>query len=303
MSPDQGQETTTETTSQTSGTDEAAAAAAAAAAAGGAGKAGKAPAADKPFYADWAEDLRASQSVVNAKSPEEIARQLVLAEKRLGAPADQLLRVPQKPEDWKEFWGKLGAPEKADGYKIDLGDKASDADKAAAADFSKVMHEKGPFPAQFVTEAMAWWKDFTGRQDAALVEADTQAREAAEGALKQEFGAAWEQTQKEVGRLLNEHGDKGLYEELFVTGAADSPKLFKALAKVVARMAEGTGPGAGNASVPVAMTPDQAKAARLALEADEVKGQALQDKGHAMHKTVLQERERYLAYEAGRSPS
>lgn len=43
------------------------------------------------------------------------------AEQRLGVPADQLLRLPgkdAKPEDWKQVWTKLGAPENPEGYEI-----------------------------------------------------------------------------------------------------------------------------------------------------------------------------------------
>src|SRR5688572_23977637 len=43
------------------------------------------------------------------------------AEKTLGVPADQILRLPgkdAKPEDWRGVYTKLGLPEKPEGYEI-----------------------------------------------------------------------------------------------------------------------------------------------------------------------------------------
>lgn len=257
---------------------------------------------DKPFYEGWSDDLKTNQSIVNAKSPEDIARMYLNAEKRLGAPADQLIRLPTKPEEFKDVFLKLGAPEKPDGYKIDLGDKATDADKAIAGKFAEAMHAAGPFPQSAVEASIKFWRDAVAADDEATNQAMVQAREAGEAALKKEWGAAYDQTARAVGDLVNKYGGKELHDELWASGLGDNPRLASALAKMAARMSEGTGSGPGEPRIDGVMTPDQARAARIAMENDREKARALNEQSHPMHKVVVDERRRLLRFEAGQKP-
>ncbi len=277
--------------------DTAAAAAAAAAAAGAGGAA-------KPFYEGWDEDLRANQRIVNAKDPQEIARAYVNAEKKLGVPADQLVRLPTKPDDkaaYAEIYSKLGAPAKAEDYKIELGDQASEADKARGGRFAKAMFEAGPFPQAVVESALTFWKGELAAEDASLLEASKTAVTDAETSLKKEWGAAYAENAKAVGEAITKYGGPELEKELFAGQMGNSPALARMLAKMVSAMGEGTGSGSGNPDTGAkAMTPDQAKAARITLEGDPVEGKALTDGSHPMHKAIVEKRNRLLAYESGR---
>lgn len=248
--------------------------------------------------------LKESPVVLRHKSVEDLARSLVAAESRLGVPADQLIRMPTKDEDYAEVWKRLGGPETPEGYKITLPEGATDADKKFAADFAKHMHEKGPFPPQMVAAVVDFVNADAEATTKALAEADETRKAEGEALLKKELGAAYDPDMKAVGRMLQDLGGKELADELTANGWGDKPQLMLALHKLMEGRSEpqsldGAGSGTGGG---VPMTPGQAKAARIVLENDPIKGVALRDSGHPMNKAVNEERRRLFALEAGRNP-
>lgn len=262
---------------------------------------------EKPFYEAWAPELKESQVVLRHKTPEDVARSLVAAEKRLGVPADQLVRLPKGADDAEGYAAvmkALGAPDAPEGYKIELADGATDADKAMGSEFAKVMHAAHA-PPQVVKAALDFWNAQTmAAAEAATTERDN-ANAAAETALKEAWGAAYDHRSKEIGRLLNELGGKELSAELDRSGLGSNVQLMTAFGKLLDRMAEpgrleGGDRGKDTTSV---LTPGQAKAKRLELESDSVKGQALTKADHPMHASVVAERNRYLALETAQATS
>lgn len=257
------------------------------------------PAAD--WFADLPDDLKSQTIVTKHKSMTDAVQALVAAERRLGVPADQLLRVPTKPDD-KEAYGAiykaLGAPETPDGYRLDL-TGASDDDKETVGEFTKAMHEAGPFPPAFLQAATSWFVAETAKAAEAQAAEDTAAATAAETALKGEWGAAYDTTVKEIGKLVTDLGGQALADELDLNNKiGNSPELAKFLKKIIDSRAESGplnpgNPDTGNRP----MTPGEAKFARTALEGDPVKGRALRDGTHPQHAAVVAERNKYLAFE------
>lgn len=283
------------------------------------GKSGKAPAKaapapgggegqqteDKPWHAGLPADLVAEKSVLRHATLEDAIRAGLGAEKRLGVPHDQLVRLPTNDDETKALYLKLGAPEKPEGYNIGLPDGATDDDKAAAASFAKHMHEQGPFPPAFVKAAVDWNNQQAAAAAEAQKAADDELNAAGTALLKQELGAAYDPDMRAVGHLLNELGGKELAAEFDATRAGSNPRLMLALNKLaLERQEPGTleGGNGGTGHQKGAMTPGQAKAAVQALEADPVKGKALFDNSHSMHKSVVAERSRLLQIAEGLNP-
>lgn len=264
---------------------------------GGGGEGGAAA----PWYDGLPDDLKGQGHVTRHASIEDAVRALIGAEKRLGVPADQLIRKPTKDEEFADVYRALGAPEKPEDYGLGLPDNATDEDKALAQRFAQTMFDKGPFPPQMVKAAVEFINGETLSGDEAL-KAATEARQA-EGValLKAELGQAYDPDMKAVGKLLNDLGGEELAAELNASGHGDNPRLMLALHKIVLSRAESEGvlgqtTGSG---VQGGVTPGQAKAARLNLENDPVKGAALRDNSHPMHKSVLDERRKLLEAEQG----
>jgi hypothetical protein len=259
---------------------------------------------------DWLtslpDDLKGEASVARHKTLEDFARAALAAERRLGVPADQLLRFPTKPEDLPAFqadvFKRLGAPEDPSGYKIEW-DGMDDADKAMAGDFAKFMFEKGgaPPPA-IVSAAVEFWRGKVAELDAAETQAAKEASDKALVELKGEYGAKFDQYSKDIGLMLANKdlgGGEALVQELDLNNAIGSnPNLFRFLAKLSDKLVEsGAGPTGQARTGEQAMTPAEARAARAALESDPVKSKALRDGAHPMHQAVLEERNKYFRFE------
>lgn len=303
-----GEQTTTQANSGTEG----------AAGGAGAGKAGKGGSQQQqqqdqtggsqsePLFWEGFKDegLKKSPVILRHKTVEDLARSLDHAEKRLGVPADQLIRKPSKPEEMPDVYRALGAPETPEGYKIDLPENASDEDKEAVASFAKHMHEKGPFPPDFVAAAVEWNNQQAEAATAALQQAQDAARTEGEAYLKKHLGASYDPDLTAVGKLLVDSKIEGLKEELDASGLGNSPRLIRFLhEQLVARAEpgelEGRNSGTGSGRE---FTPGEAKAQLAALNADPVKGIALRDRNHAMHRSVVKERDRLAALAEGRRP-
>lgn len=259
---------------------------------------------EKPWFESLPDDLKGEKSVMRHASLEDAIRAAVGAEKRLGVPAHQLVRLPTKDEEFADLYRKLGAPETADGYEIGLPDDASDEDKAAVKSFAEHMHKAGPFPPAFLKAAVEWNNAQAEAAAEALTAANAEAKAAGEAFLKKELGADYDPEMKAVGKLLNDLGGKELRDELNLSDPGKNPRLMLALQKVVERLGESGGlDGQGRSSGgEVQLSRSQAKAAALNIENDPVKGQALRDSSHSMHKSVVAERNRLLKIAEGIDP-
>lgn len=263
---------------------------------------------DAPFYATWPDDLRGYQSIVNAKSPEDVGRMLVAAEKRLGVPADRLLTLPDKPEDaeaWSKVWNALGRPESPDGYGVQLGEGATDADKAFMDKFVQKAHAAGANKA-VIAASVEVFNEMVQQAHEQQAEADKQAAQHALDVTAKAWGAKAEVYKAEIPKLLETIGAElkieGLVDKLNAAGLGNSPELLQVFAAITDKFAEQESlPGGGRDGGDTKLTPDQAKAARRALENDPEKSVALRDRNHKDHAAVMQERNRLLSLESGKA--
>jgi len=229
---------------------------------------------------------------------------LVAAEKRLGVPANRLLTIPDKPEDaegWGKIYAAIGRPETIEGYGVELAEGATDADKAFIDKFVEKAHAAGASKA--VVESAIEVLNEAVAQALKDEEEATKARaEACRAEVKKVWGAKTEIYDQEITKLIEDLGGKDAIEALNNEGLGSSPTLLKLLAKVCdLRSEQGDLPGAGNNRQDRGMTPDQARAARMALEADSVKGVALRDRNHPQHDAVMAERKKLLDAESGKA--
>lgn len=257
-----------------------------------------------PWYSGLPDDLKGQPGVTRHASLTDAIQAGIAAEKRLGVPADQLVRLPTKPEDKEAIatiMKALGAPEAVDGYQINLRDGAGDDEKATLAGFVKHMHETvGPVPPQILQAATTWWEGQVAAAEEAENAAIAKFAGEAEATLKTEWGAAYDTTKLEIGKLISELGGQALVDELNLDAKLGShPDLARFLKKVVDLRVEGVDKGDGQrGDVGTGkMTPSEAYAARAALEGDDAKRKALFDKSHPQHAAVVAERQRYLQAE------
>lgn len=274
---------------------------------------GTEPAAGGGAAAKWYEtltdkELAADTGLQRYENVEALAKGYKNLEKRFGIPENRRIDLPEdltKAEDMRPVWTRLGAPEKVEGYieaGLKMPDGATDGDKGLLKDFIENVAHKNGMPANFAKAAFDWWAQRGADAVKAGETAATERRTAGEAELKTAFGQAYDTRHAEIVQLLGEidpKGEVGLTKENLVS----FPKLAVALSKIVDMRREPGGEArTGDAGRGDTMTPAQAKAAVKTLEGDPIKGKALNDRDHAMHKDVVKERSRLLAIADGRAP-
>lgn len=131
------------------------------------------------------------------------------AEKHLGAPADQILRMPKEgdTEASNAFWQKLGRPEKADGYKAHADAKTVEAIKAdpTMAGFDAIAHAANLTQAQ--RDAMlSAYVTLSGQANTTAEEAFKANGIKAGNELRGEWGAGYEQKMRAVNAAIDKLG-------------------------------------------------------------------------------------------------
>lgn len=264
---------------------------------GAAGAPGAGAGAPEAWYAKFTDEgVRTSPAIQKFESPETLAKSYLALEKRFGVDPGQRLDLPKDMNDaeaMKAVYQRLGAPETADGYKIDFDPKSNpnDADKAMLSSFKEAAHKVGMSEGQ-ARGAMEFWMAKQAEANAAYEAQAAQQAEAGVAALKQAWGGAYDAKLAEVGRFLDKYGTPGLKETLKAGELGRNPDVALTLAKVLDGIAEsgagadGLAQGAGGERP---MSPDQAKAAVRSFQADDRKMKALTSKTNPGHAAALEE--------------
>lgn len=219
------------------------------------------------------EDLRNDTALGKVADLEGLARGYVSAQKFVGVPHDEIVRLP-RADDHEARRGvlqRLGLPEKVDDYKIEQPKDVPEhlgLDKPLGKWFVAKAHELGVLPEQaqgiyhgLVGELTTAFKDEEARLDA---EAEENVR-----AIRAEFGPAFDQRLAAANFAADKFGVKQVLND---AGLGAHPAVVKMLSEVGRLVSEdGSGDGSGGGgdfgSTP---TPGESKA-----RADELTSKAL----------------------------
>ena len=227
-----------------------------------------------------------------------MARSYVNLEGRFGVPAERRIDLPEdmsNEEAMRPVWGKLGLPEKPDGYGFKLAEGATETDNAMLGKYVEAAHKVG-LPIAQARQMLDWWVNENAAAQQAAADALTQRKSEGEASLKSAFGNAYDDRMREAQNLLKRYdpeGKTGLTAENLTT----FPAWTQMLIRLSDRMAE-----PGDVSLPLGqteqadrpLTPAQANARLSAFNLDQGKQTALFDPSHPSHKVVLEERRKLL---------
>lgn len=249
------------------------------AATGGAAGSGGTPS----WYSTFAEENRGYAEVKGWKSPEDVVTSYRNAEKMLGAPKEKLIRLPDKEDapEWNDIFNRLGRPEKADGYKVEIPEKVGDAQFAEWA--QKLFHEAGLSRKQGERIASEWNKkalEAVQAQEQAEIDESNQQLEK----LKQEWGQAFEPKVRAKNELLKLAGVTDeqhleLEKALGVDGLAKF--VDTVISKFGIKLGEHQFHGGGGGNNFDVLTPAGAQAKKDALLGDKDYRQRYLNGGHA----------------------
>ena len=189
------------------------------------------------------------------------------AEKYLGVPKDQLLRIPnfEKAEqsELNSFYDRLGRPNDPKGYNIELPEGAS----PEFADWAKGMFHEAGVPARQAEKIAAKWNERMGGQMEQSKQEQVQRSQEQQQNLAKEWGDAFEQ---QTGFAKQAAGSLGISPEqidaLQQTMGYDG--VMKFFANIGEKMGEPAyvGGSGGNDNAP--MTPQRAQAQIKELQSD-----------------------------------
>lgn len=221
-----------------------------------------------------------------------LAKNYVHAQKLVGA---EKLVVPgptATPEELSAFYTKLGRPAKPEEYvpKLPEGLTEDKLDKARLDTWRKEMHDAGIPKAAAERLLSKYLADEHGAYTAAQA-AQTKALEQNELAIKQEFGAKFDEKVNHARWAVKEFGSDALLQMLDQTGLGSHPEVVKLFAKIGESVADDRARGTGSRQMAGAtLAPEAAQHELTIFNKNPENTKALFDANHPRHDAVVAER-------------
>jgi len=221
--------------------------------------------------AEWTaglpEDHRGFVQNKGWKAPQEVVESYRNLEKLVGAPQDQIIKLPKFDDvaGWDSVHTRLGKPANPDGYGLKPVENGMDeeATKWAASEF----HKAGLSDKQGKALAEAFNAQTKAAMDSAKAQNDAKTKEET-AALKKEWGAAYDKNMSEVKRAVREFGlkDEVIDKISAASGNIETVKFLQAVGSKLLDAGFHTGNPGSNPNGP--FTPEQAKSKIKEFSAD-----------------------------------
>ena len=260
---------------------------------------GQAPSED--WKASLPEDIRDNQLIHNANSIESLAKTAIHAQSMIGA---DKLAIPGKwanDDDWNNVYTKLGKPEDAQGYKLEV-KEGTQVDKDMENWYRGLAHKAGLNDRQANTifqEYMAKEAELKAANAPPSPEDVEIIKGEAEIALKKEWGKAFDTKMNEAKGVLSEFAPKDFDQLLTKDGVplGNDPVFIKTLANIGNYINSKLGEDKmiGNKQQPQ-YTPADAEKEIAALRGDPRDGGPYWDKKHPDHIRTVQQVTELMEY-------
>lgn len=188
------------------------------------------------------EDLRLEPSLQSFDSVDKLAKSYVHAVRKLGVPADELVRMPKEmsAEQQAEIYERLGRPNSADEYVLDSQTELTPA-------YKQLAHEIG-LNQQQAAKLHDWYNENIGSQQ----ELQTQAREQQSvewlRALQQEWKGDFQHNADMAQRAFKQFADSDAVEAINESGLGNHPAILKMFHQIGRLLAEDGSLRSGEAS-------------------------------------------------------
>ena len=260
---------------------------------------GQAPSED--WKASLPEDIRDNQLIHNANSIESLAKTAIHAQSMIGA---DKIAVPGRwanDDDWNNVYTKLGKPEDAQGYKLEL-QEGTQVDKDMESWYRGLAHKAGLNDRQANTifqEYMAKEAELKAANAPPSPEDVEIIKGEAEIALKKEWGKAFDTRMNEAKGVLTEFAPKDFDQLLTKDGVplGNDPVFIKTLANIGNYINSKLGEDkmVGSKQQPQ-YTPADAEKEIAALRGDPRDGGPYWDKKHPDHMRTVQQVQELMEY-------
>lgn len=235
------------------------------------------------------DDIKGAPSLQSFKTVDDLAKsyissQHLIGQNRLPAPADNWT-----DQQWGELYGKLGRPEKPDGYAMPTdvtlheGFKIDDAKRVAAfTEFHKLGLTK--------KQAEGVMRYYIGAMNSVAGEEDARRQTSfanGQAALKTAYGDKYDAVVQSAKNVLAKIGSPDFIKYLDETGLANDPEMVGFLFKVSQGISEDR-LRSGGQNINPSLDAGQALAEITRLETDEGFQKAYHDRTHPDHESAVQ---------------
>jgi hypothetical protein len=234
------------------------------------------------------QDIRGEKSFEHIKTFEDMAKSYLNAQKMMGADKVVIPHKNAEKSEWEKVFQKLGRPESADKYEINLGEKGK-LPAETIANLKKTAFELGLLPSQAVEFVNKMNESFIQAEDGLKNKVNTQMQDAVTS-LKKEWGTEFDKRLNTAKAMVAEFGGEELQQYLTSTGYGNDPMLVKAFYNIASQFGEDKFKGIDSSIG--GMTPDAAMRRINELNADP----AFMDASHPKHKDVIAERSKMFRY-------
>jgi len=185
------------------------------------------------------EEYRADPSIEKFTEIDALAKCYINATKMIGQ--DKIV-IPTKnsgQEAWDEAYAKLGRPESADKYALDVKSDVVPFDETAIKSFAEQSHKLGLNNKQAQGILEFYKNNMEGSAQQAKIDTET-AQSQSEQELRQEWGRDFEGKVKQAGALAKANINPEVLDMTLSNGTrlGDHPEIIKGFAKIAGMMSE-----------------------------------------------------------------
>ena len=185
------------------------------------------------------EEFRQDPNIEKFTEIDALAKSYINATKMIG---QDKVAVPNKnstEDQWNEVYDKLGRPESADKYQLDVKSDVAPIDDGAVKQFAENAHKLGLSNKQAQGVLEFYKTSMEGTAQQSKVDTET-AQVQAEQELRQEWGREFESNVQRAGALAKANMNPDILDLELKSGirVGDHPELIKGFAKIASMMSE-----------------------------------------------------------------
>ena len=185
------------------------------------------------------EEYRNDPNIEKFTEADSLAKSYINAVKMIG---QDKIAIPTKnstQETWDEAYAKLGRPESADKYSLDVKSDVVPFDETAIKSFAEQSHKLGLNNKQAQGILEFYKNNMEGSAQQAKIDTET-AQSQAEQQLRQEWGRDFEGKVKQAGALAKANINPEILDMTLSNGIrlGDHPEIIKGFAKIAGMMSE-----------------------------------------------------------------
>ena len=197
------------------------------------------PTVNKTWKEAISEEFRSDPNIEKFTEIDALAKSYINATKMIG---QDKVAVPNKnstEDQWNEVYDKLGRPESADKYALDVKSDVVPLDDGAVKQFAENAHKLGLSNKQAQGVLEFYKNSMEGTAQQSKVDTET-AQVQAEQELRQEWGREFENNVKKAGALAKANMNSDILDLELKSGirVGDHPELIKGFAKIASMMSE-----------------------------------------------------------------